>query len=310
MKIGFLYGGQGSQLEAIGKDLYQTYPLVREFYDSLDLGFDIKDLSFNGDLEEISKTKYTQGILLAHQIAVTDILKDKNILPSVTLGLSLGEYGALYGAGVIEKFDAMDIIGFRSREMARVEKTVKSGMAAVMTDDVKKVEEILKSVSDDKNFAEISGINTKTQVVISGERTAIKNAVDLLKLEKIRVIPLNTSGPFHTSYMNPVKAKLEAYLKDYKFKSANVPVFSNYTGQIEDKNWLDILSNQINHTVLLKSSLEKLLKMNLDYIIEIGFGDVFAGFIKRLDRKVEVIRVNNKDSIEDFVKRLKGDNHQ
>lgn len=310
MKIGFLYGGQGSQVEGMGKDLYEAYPYIKEFYDNLDMGFDLKELSFDGSIEEISQTVYTQGILLAHQIAVTDILREHGIKPSVTLGLSLGEYGALYGAGVIDKDQAMDIIKYRSNQMAEVEKTIESGMAAVMTDDEQKIKEILESISTQEGLAEISGINTRRQIVISGEKSSIDKAIEQLTEEKIRTIPLNTSGPFHTSYMNPVKEKLEEYFEDVEFKESMVPVYSNYTGKIEEENYKDLLANQVSHTVRLKESLEDLLTKDLDYIVEIGYGETMRGFVRRLDRKVEVIPLSDRESIETFVSRIKGDNYQ
>lgn len=302
MKIAFLYGGQGSQVEKMSLNLYENYPYVKVFYDSLNMDFDLKDLSFNGNLEEISKTKYTQGILLAHQIAVTDILRENNIVPDITLGLSLGEYGALYGADILDRDEAMDLIAFRSREMAKIENHIDSAMAAVMTDDVEKIEKVLDSINTDDERVEISGINTKRQITISGEKDMVEKAIELLREERIRSIKLNTSGPFHTSYMAPVEEKLADYLKDVKFKKSNIKVYSNYTGEIENDNWEYLLSKQVSHTVRLKDALLDLVSKNYDLIIEIGYKETMKNFLNRLDKNVEVISLSDLDSIEKFLK--------
>ena len=107
MKICFLYGGQGSQKTGMGKDLYENYPVFKEFYDSLSTNFDLKDYSFNQSDEEISKTQYTQPLMVAFQIGITKILKDKGIVPDIVGGLSIGEYSALYTSGVITDKDAI-----------------------------------------------------------------------------------------------------------------------------------------------------------------------------------------------------------
>lgn len=310
MKIAFLYGGQGSQVEGMGLDFYEKDPVVREFYDSLDFDFDLKSLSFHGSLEEISKTKITQGVLLAHQIAVTDFLKENGISPTISLGLSLGEYGALYGAGKISREKVMEIIKFRSKEMAEREKIVSSSMAAVISDDVKFLEEILKSVNTEEKFAEISGYNTRKQLVISGEEKSLEKAMKKLKEERIRTIPLNTSGPFHTSYMKPVEEKLKDFLKDDSFLETEIPVYSNYTGKVENGNWVENLSKQVSHRVQLKDSLEDLLSKDYDYILEIGYQEVMTGFVKRIDRKREVISLSNLESVENFIKRIKGEKNE
>lgn len=310
MKIAFLYGGQGSQVEGMGLDFYEKDPVVREFYDSLDFDFDLKSLSFHGSLEEISKTKITQGVLLAHQIAVTDFLKENGISPTISLGLSLGEYGALYGAGKISRKKVMEIIKFRSKEMAEREKIVSSSMAAVISDDVKFLEEILKSVNTEEKFAEISGYNTRKQLVISGEEKSLEKAMKKLKEERIRTIPLNTSGPFHTSYMKPVEEKLKDFLKDDSFLETEIPVYSNYTGKVENGNWVENLSKQVSHRVQLKDSLEDLLSKDYDYILEIGYQEVMTGFVKRIDRKREVISLSNLESVENFIKRIKGEKNE
>lgn len=132
MKIGFLYGGQGSQQAGMGKDLYENYDYIKEFYDSINLDFDIKDYSFNKDLEIISETKYTQPIMVSFQIAVTKILNNLGINPSFVAGLSIGEYSALVASGVLKDIDAIEIANIRGKSMTKASSGINTGMVAVM----------------------------------------------------------------------------------------------------------------------------------------------------------------------------------
>ena len=136
MKIAFLYGGQGSQVEGMGSDLYEEYPIAKKFYDEIDLDFPLKDISFNGSKELIDKTEYTQSIMVAFQIAVTKILESNNITPSITAGLSLGEFSALYPSNVLEAKELLELVRYRSLKMERVSEKIYSSMIAVFSDDI------------------------------------------------------------------------------------------------------------------------------------------------------------------------------
>ena len=122
MKIAFVYGGQGSQKVGMGKDLYEGFSYIYEFYESIELDIPLKKLSFFGDLKSISKTRHAQLIILIFQLAVTKILEKNKIRPDTVLGLSLGEYSALYAAGVLNIKDVIGIIDKRSKLMEEIEK--------------------------------------------------------------------------------------------------------------------------------------------------------------------------------------------
>lgn len=305
MKIGFIYGGQGSQVLKMGYDLYEKYPTARKIYDKIDE--DIKDMSFYGELETISKTKNTQRILLAFQIAITEVLLEHGIKPKVLMGLSLGEYSALWTSKVLDFKDVMEIIRLRSKYMAEVEDEIESKMIAVFSDDIKLLEEICKNVSNEEGIIEISNVNTKGQIVISGEESKVLEAEKLLEKHKIRYMAINTSGAFHTSYMDEVSLKLEEEFKKMEINQETIPVIYNYLGDYNKKNKSieTIMSKQVNNRVLFKGSLEKMLEEDLDLIIEIGHKNVIRGFIKRLDRKVEVRSINTVETIEELIKEVK-----
>lgn len=144
----------------MGKDLYDHFPEVKEFYDGLDFPLDIKSHSFTSDLETITKTSITQPVMVAFQLALTDLFFKEGIYPDAVAGLSIGEYAALYAAGVLSKEDAMKIAVFRGERMEHYSSQVDTSMVALMgaeeEDLVKAIEEVGLS---DSLF--LSNINTK-----------------------------------------------------------------------------------------------------------------------------------------------------
>ncbi len=305
MKIAFLYGGQGSQVPQMGKELYSNYPEISSFYDSIDLDFPLKEYSFEGELDLISQTEWTQPIMVAFQIAVTKILKDRGIQPDIVLGLSLGEYGALYGAGVLEAEEILKLVRYRGMEMAKASKDIKSLMLAVLTDDLDYLEELCKRVSREGSLVQVSNLNTKGQIVISGEEGAVSQVGEILKEEGIRAIALKTSGAFHTSYMDEVCNQLEDVMKKVKFKKSQIPIIHNLYGKYkEDVDIREALSKQVNNKVLFKDSLEGLMDLDVDLYIEIGHGSVIKGFMKRLDKKIKPYEANSIETIEGLLREV------
>ena len=117
MKIGFLYAGQGAQHVGMGKDLYEAYPEFRETFDNIQLDFDVKSICFDGPIEKLGQTRYTQPCMVAFAVGVTKILASKGIVPEIAAGLSLGEYSALYAAGVFDEKQVVDLVAFRGKSM-------------------------------------------------------------------------------------------------------------------------------------------------------------------------------------------------
>lgn len=310
MKIAFLYGGQGSQVENMGLDLYEEYPVARKFYNDIDLDFDLKDMSFKGSKEMIDRTEYTQSLMVAFQIAVTKILEANSILPSITAGLSLGEFSSLYASKVLGEKELLELVRYRSLKMEEVSKKIESSMIAVFSDDLDYLENLCLSVSNNEEFAQVTNINTRSQIVISGIKNKIKEIEVKLKEDKIRSTRLNTSGPFHTSYMESVSENLYEYLAEMKLEDAEIDIIHNLYG--EKRENLDVkktLAEQVSNKVLFKSTLENLLEEDLDLIVEIGHGDVIKGFMRRIDRKTKVFTLNSVSGIEELfqeVERLNG----
>ena len=312
MKICFLYGGQGSQKTGMGKDLYENYPVFKEFYDSLSTNFDLKDYSFNQSDEEISKTQYTQPLMVAFQIGITKILKDKGIVSDIVGGLSIGEYSALYTSGVITDKDAILIAEKRGIAMSK-SSDVSCKMMAIVGAPVDLVRDICEKVSEKTGYdVQISNLNCPGQIVMAGEANAIDEVVSILKENKIRkIIQLNVSGAFHTSYMQNASAELENIFKDIEFSVPKIDLGLNVDGKIYDVNKYtkddikNIMVKQVKSTVYFEEELRNMISNGVDIFVEIGFSSVIKGFLKKIDSEKKVYEVYSVETLENFVNEMK-----
>lgn len=312
MKICFLYGGQGSQKTGMGKDLYENYPVFKEFYDSLSTNFDLKDYSFNQSDEEISKTQYTQPLMVAFQIGITKILKDKGIVSDIVGGLSIGEYSALYTSGVITDKNAILIAEKRGIAMSK-SSDVSCKMMAIVGAPVDLVRDICEKVSEKTGYdVQISNLNCPGQIVIAGEANAIDEVVSILKENKIRkIIQLNVSGAFHTSYMQNASVELENIFKDIEFSIPKISLGLNVDGKIYDVNKYtkddikNIMVKQVKSTVYFEEELRNMISNGVDIFVEIGFSSVIKGFLKKIDSEKKVYEVYSVETLENFVNEMK-----
>ncbi|MFH1014489.1 MAG: ACP S-malonyltransferase, partial [Nitrospirota bacterium] len=198
MKIAFVFPGQGSQHVGMGKNLYENFDEVKTLYKEASdaLGYDIADLSFNGPAEELNKTHRTQPCLLAASMAAYTVLKAKEVKPSAVAGHSLGEYSALVASSVFSFRDAVKLTEKRGQLMQQAVPEGKGLMAAILGLDKDKVKEICSSVRS--GYAAPANYNCPGQIVISGEKEAIEEAMKLAKdAGAKRAIPLAVSAPSH-----------------------------------------------------------------------------------------------------------------
>lgn len=307
MQIGFLYAGQGSQAPGMGKDFYENYESVKEFYDSIELDFDLKEYSFEKPEEVIVQTRYTQPIMNAFQSAVTMRFKEEGIVPAGVCGLSIGEYGAVAAAGIIDPKECVELAAFRGKVMEESSKGFNTGMVAILGLEEDVIEAACEEASEGENKAEISNINCPGQIVISGEAGAIERAAEILKEKGARkCIPLKVSGPFHTSYMEEASKALEEKFSEMTFKEESIPVYYNAIGGKKgEQDVKDLLVEQVKCPVRFQQDLEEMIADGIDVFVEIGFGGVLKGFLKRINRKIPCYEVNSVESFEEVLRSIK-----
>ncbi len=301
-KIAFMFPGQGAQYVGMGKDFYDTIPVCREIFDKASelAGFDMKRICFEEN-EEINITEYTQAAMVTVSAAILAAMKEQKFpWADITAGLSLGEYNALLASDVLSFDDCCRTVRKRGIYMQEAVPQGIGGMSAVIGLDAKVIEKTLQEIN--QGIVEIANYNCPGQIVISGEIDAVKKAGELLKEAGAkRVLPLNVSGPFHSSMLKPASEKLYQELKTVEIRPIKVPYIANVTGDVVENpdDIRELLKKQISSSVRWQQSMERMIFMGVDTFIEIGPGKTLSNFIKKIDRSKKVLSIA---TVEDFEK--------
>jgi [acyl-carrier-protein] S-malonyltransferase len=281
MNIAYLFPGQGSQAVGMGKDLYDKSPEARDLFKTADevLGFSISKICFEGPEEELRLTRNTQPALLVVSTAACRLLGHD---PAVAAGHSLGEYSALVAAGCLRFEDAVLLVHKRGRYMQEAVPVGIGGMAAVLGVPGDVVEGHLAAVRS--GVVEIANWNGDDQIVISGEKAAVEEALAAIKAPRSVILPV--SAPFHSRLMKPAEERLAADLDAAPFAEPRFPVITNVDARLirtaeEARN---ALKRQVSRAVLWTKSMGLLKEMDIEACVECGPGKVLAGLLKRAGR--------------------------
>lgn len=297
MKTVWMYAGQGSQKAGMGRDIYEEFEDYRAVADMSEDFTPLVELMHNGALEELSRTENTQPCMALFAAGVTNVLTKHGLRPDAVCGLSLGEYGALYAAGVFGAEEYVKLTAFRGQKMMEAAKGHDCSMSAVLGLESKVVEEGCEAAGD-AGFITLANYNCPGQYVICGDEPAVAKAEAYLKEHGAkRCIRLNVSGPFHTKYMKPAGDALRERFSAMELGRPGIPVVMNVTGDYlkDDENIAGLLERQVQNSVRFEESLRRLLADGADTFVEIGPGTALSGFLKKtakaMGKEVSVVGI-------------------
>lgn len=301
-KIGVLFSGQGSQYEGMGRDLIASpvYKRAKEILD--DHTYSVVE---QASLDQLSKTRYGQVAIFLNSLSLYQELKDRVLDPndigvSASLGLSLGEYTALCAAGVFSLDEGIDLVKNRGLIMGQGAGG-KGSMVAVMKTGLETIQDLVDQARQDDVLA-VCNLNSPGQIVVGGEFAALDRFEEKCKEAKIkRYMRLNVEGPFHTQILNQAaKEFADNYLSKIDYREPSMDVYTNLSG----KNYRQVdsivenLKDQMCSPVRFIDCVENMIADGCQAFIEIGPGKSLSGFVKKINKDVKVINIQNISDIE------------
>lgn len=302
-KIAFIFPGQGTQYIGMAKDFYDVIPESKRVFDeaSEELKIDIAKLCFIQN-DELNKTQYTQVAMLTACISMLRAVEKEKIKPSLTAGLSLGEYSALVASGVFNFKQAALLVKKRGALMAEEVPSGQGAMSAILGLDKAIIEEICMQTSqENKGIVNIANYNCPGQIVISGEKTAMLLANERLKkFGAKRIIELNVSGPFHSSLLKGAGEKLALELDKIEISNPIIPYVNNCNAEMvtSKENIKNLLERQVYSAVRWEQSVEFMIRDGINCFVEIGPGKTLSGFMRKIDKTKKVINIERLDDLE------------
>ncbi|GAB4256910.1 MAG: ACP S-malonyltransferase [Saprospiraceae bacterium] len=283
----YVFPGQGSQFEGMGKDMYEQSELARELFEKANevLGYRITDVMFEGSAEDLKQTKITQPAVFLHAVIRAKMAGD-DFKPDAVAGHSLGEFSALVAAGSMSFEDGLKLVQQRALAMQEACEAVESTMAAILGLEDEKVEEICASIDD---VVVPANYNCPGQLVISGSVPGVEAAVEKCQEAGARrAIILQVGGAFHSPLMQPAQDALSAAIEATEIKAPVCPVYQNVSAQPETdpetirKN----LVTQLTAPVRWTQTMKNMIANGITEVVEVGgTGKVLRGFFARIDRR-------------------------
>lgn len=311
MKIAFVFPGQGSQKVGMGAQLIEDFSACQTLADIAkeQVAAPFLEAMVEGPIEQLTVTSYTQPALLTVGTMIANELMHAGIRPDYVAGHSLGEYTALVAANVLSFEDGVRAVYERGLHMEAAVPQGQGAMAAVLGSDSETIENIAAQVNLE-HPVQLANYNCPGQVVLSGTTTGVQLASEQLKEQGVRrIIPLQVSGPFHSSLMKEAAKELAETLRTVDFSPATIPVVANVNAEVvtDPKQIEEQLIQQLYSPVLWEQSVRQLIDLGVTHFIECGPGKVLNGLIKKIDRQVHTFAIEDTESLQFVIEELRGE---
>lgn len=304
-KIAFIFPGQGAQLVGMGADIVAASPKAAALFDKACeiVGFDLKSLCFQGPEEKLNSTEISQPAIFTVSAALLDLVREKApaLTPQVMAGLSMGEYTALYAAGLMSFEDTLKLVLKRGQAMQAAANASRGGMVSLIGLDEPKVRQLCDEASEGQLLTP-ANFNCPGQIVISGAIDACQRAAALAeKYGAMKAVPLAVAGAFHTDMMRPAaealgQALASCPLKDPSAIQVIANISADYYGSAEQIR--QGLVRQLVEPILWQKCMEKLIADGVAKFVEIGPNRVLTGLMKRIHRRADIVNISSLESLE------------
>jgi [acyl-carrier-protein] S-malonyltransferase len=309
--IAFVFPGQGAQKVGMGQSLAARFAVCRDAFAEADeaLGEPLSTLCFEGPQERLLLTEHTQPAILAVSVAVCRLIEAEGISPALAAGHSLGEYSAHVAAGTLSFADALRTVRRRGRYMQEAVPVGEGAMAAVLGLDAAAIEEACADARAESGLVVTpANLNAPGQVVIAGHAAAVAKAGERAKARGARrVIPLPVSAPFHCPLMKPAEERLARELRALAARDPRVPVVANVDAEPKRTAAaaIDALIRQVSSPVRWEDVVKRLVAEGARTFVELGPGTVLAGLIRKIDRSVAAMSVEDEASLRSALSALR-----
>jgi [acyl-carrier-protein] S-malonyltransferase len=298
----FLFPGQASQYVGMARDLGEKFSLARELFSRANqvLGFDIQQICFSGPEEKLTQTDVTQPAIFIHSAIVTRLLAEKGMRPDMVAGHSLGEYSALFAAGVLDFDEALLLVKRRGELMQRAGVENPGTMAAIVGLDPAAVEAVCREASS-AGVVVPANFNSPGQIAISGSVAGVQQAMALAKTKGAKLAKqLAVGGAFHSPLMAGAREGLREGLQKTPFREAACPIYLNVTAKptTEANELRQRLDEQLTSPVRWIEIIENMIAGGATQFYEIGPGNVLAGLLKRINKNFAAKTVGKVGELE------------